>query len=81
MNKAVPDGSVSNIRSLIHLVILQSLGDTLLSSKEPYKQTDRQTDRQTHRHTDTQTHRAYKWLQVSPFNQSVNVGNDKLQAK
>jgi len=53
-NKAVPDGSVSNIRSLIHLV-LHSLGE-LLSSKEPYRKTDRgtyrQTDRQTHRHTE-----------------------------
>jgi len=38
---------------------------TLLSSKEPYRQTDRQT------------HRAYKWLQVPPFNLTVNVGNDK----
>jgi len=38
---------------------------TLLSSKEPYRQTD------------TQTHRAYKWLQVPPFNLTVNVGNDK----
>jgi len=28
IHKAVPDGSVSNIHSLIHLVILQSLGDT-----------------------------------------------------
>jgi len=27
-DKAVPDGKVSNIPSLIHLVILQSLGDT-----------------------------------------------------
>jgi len=41
-DKAVPDGSVSNIRSLIHLVILQSLGDTT-SSKEPYRQTHRHT--------------------------------------
>jgi len=31
--KAVPDGSVSNIRSLIHLVILQSLGDTTFFKK------------------------------------------------
>jgi len=38
---------------------------TLLSSKEPYRQTD------------TQTHRAYKWLQVPPFNLTVNVGKDK----
>jgi len=27
-------------------------------------------------HTDTQTHRAYKDLQVPPFNLMVNVGND-----
>jgi len=39
---------------------------TLLSSKS---RTDRQTDRQ--------THRAYKGLQVPPFNLTVNVGNDK----
>jgi len=37
---------------------------TLLSSKEPYRQTD------------TQTRRAYKWLQVPPFNLTVIVGND-----
>jgi len=36
--------------------------------------THRQTDRRTH----TQTHRAYKWLQVAPSNLTVNVGNDKL---
>jgi len=35
--------------------------------------TDRQTDRRTH----TQTHRAYKWLQIPPSNLTVNVGNDK----
>jgi len=35
------------------------------------------TDRQTDKHTDTQTHRAYKWLQVPSFNLTVNVGNDK----
>jgi len=29
-------------------------------------------------YTHTQTHRAYKELQVSPFNLTVNVGNDKL---
>jgi len=63
-NNAVPDGSVSNIRSLIHLVILQSLGDTTLFKRAVQ--------------TDTQTHRAYKWLQVPPFNLTVNVGNDKL---
>jgi len=63
INKAVLDGSVSNICSLIHLVILQSLGDTIFF-KEPYRQTD------------TQTHRAYKGLQVPPFNLTVNVGND-----
>jgi len=28
--------------------------------------------------TDTQTHRAYKELEVPPFNLTVNVGNDKL---
>jgi len=44
---------------------------TLLSSKEPYRQTYRQTD--------TQTHRAYKWLQVPPFNLTVNVGNYKIK--
>jgi len=32
----------------------------------------------TDRHTDTKTHRAYKGLQVSPFNLTVNVGNDKF---
>jgi len=63
--KAVPDGSVSNIRSLIHLVILQLLGDTTF-----FKRTVQ---------TDRQTHRAYKWLQVLPFNLTVNVGNDKLR--
>jgi len=31
--------------------------------------------------TDTQTHRAYKWLQVPTFNLTVNVGNDKLSLK
>jgi len=36
--------------------------------------THRQTD--THTDTDTHTHRAYKWLQVPPFNLTVNVGND-----
>jgi len=41
-NKAVKDGTVSNIRSLIHLVILQSLGDTTFF-KKPYKQTDTQS--------------------------------------
>jgi len=41
--KAVKDGTVSNIRSLIHLVILQSLGDTTFF-KEPYTQTDRHTE-------------------------------------
>jgi len=39
---------------------------TILSSKSPYRQTDRQT------------HRAYKWLQVPPFNLKGNVGNDKV---
>jgi len=29
--------------------------------------------------TDTQTHRAYKWLQVPPFNLTVNVGNDNMR--
>jgi len=43
-----------------------------------HRLTDRQTDRQKHRHTDTQTHRAYIWLQVPPFNQTVNVGNDNI---
>jgi len=33
----------------------------------------KKTDRRTH----TQTHRAYKWLQVPPSNLTVNVGNDK----
>jgi len=61
-NKAVPDGSVFNIRSLIHLVILQSLGDTTFFKRVVQ--------------TDTQTHRAYKWLQIPPFNLKVNVGND-----
>jgi len=28
--------------------------------------------------TDTQTHRAYKWLQVPIFHLTVNVRNDKL---
>jgi len=60
INKAIPDGSVSNIHSWIHLVILQSLGDTTFFSKEPYRL----------------THRAYKCLQVPPFNLTVNVGND-----
>jgi len=45
---------------------------TLLSSKEPY----RHTDMHTCRHADKQTHRAYKWLQVPPFNLTVNVGKD-----
>jgi len=31
----------------------------------------------TDRDTDTQTHRAYKWLKVPPFNLTVNVGNEK----
>jgi len=57
-----------NIRSLIHIVILQSLGDTTFFKKA--LQTDRHTDKHTHRH------RAYKWLQVLPFNLTVNVGND-----
>jgi len=43
-----------------------------------HRLTDRQTDRQTDRHTDTQTHRAYKGLQVPRFKIMVNVGNDKL---
>jgi len=30
----------------------------------------------THRQTDTQTHRAYKWLQVPPSKLTPNVGND-----
>jgi len=42
-----------------------------------HRLTDRQTDRQTHIHTDTQTHRAYKWLQVSPSKLTLNVENDK----
>jgi len=33
------------------------------------------THRQTDRHT--QTHRAYKWLQVPPFKLTLNVGYDK----
>jgi len=70
-DKAVPDGRVSNIRRLIHLVILQSLSDTTFFKRAV------QTNRQTHRQTDTQTHRAYKWLQVPPFNLTVNVGNDR----
>jgi len=65
--KAVPDGSVSNIRSLIHLVILQSLGDTTFFKRAIQ--------------TDTQTHRAYKSLQVPSFNVTVNVGNDKYTIK
>jgi len=28
--------------------------------------------------TDRQTHRGYKWLQVPPFNLTVNVGNDNI---
>jgi len=78
---------------LIHLVILQSLGDTTFF-KRPLQTDDIhlvmleslgdatffkravQADIQKHRHTDTQTHRAYKWLQVPPFNLTVNVGND-----
>jgi len=67
-NKAVPDGSVSNIRSLIHLVILQSLCDTTFFKRAV----------QTDRYADTQIHRAYKWLQVPPFNITANVGNDKV---
>jgi len=57
INKAVPDGSVSNI----HLVILQSLGDTTFFKRAVQ--------------TDTQS--LYKWLQVPPFNLTVNVGNDE----
>jgi len=30
----------------------------------------------TDKQTDTQTQRAYKWLQVPPFNLTVNVGNE-----
>jgi len=41
MYKAVLDGSVSNIRSLINLVILQSLGDTTFLKRAV--QTDTQT--------------------------------------
>jgi len=48
---------------LIHLVILQSLGDTTFFKRAIQ--------------TDSQTRRAYKWLQVPPFNQTVNVGNNK----
>jgi len=62
-NKAVPDGSVSNIRSIIHLAILLSLSDTTFFKRAV--------------ETDTQTHRAYKWLQVPPFNLTVNFGNEK----
>jgi len=40
--KVVLDGSVSNIRSLIHLVILQSLGDTTFFKRAI--QTDRHTE-------------------------------------
>jgi len=43
---------------------------TLMQFKK--SRTHRQTDRKTH----TQTHRAYKELQVPPFNLTVNVGND-----
>jgi len=57
--------------NIIHLVILQSLGDTTFFKRAV--QTDIQKS-----HTDTRTHIAYKWLQVPPFNLTVNVGNDNI---
>jgi len=59
--KAVPDGSVFNIRSLIHFVILQSLGDTTFFKRAV--ETDRHTE-------------PINGSQVPPFNLTVNIGND-----
>jgi len=48
VNKAVLDGSVSNI----HLVILQSLGDNYFLQKSRMQFKKSRTDKQTDRHTE-----------------------------